>query len=117
VVLRVSGGELAASRSQMGQCAEVLSGVRLDRGSQAVFGVAVLASAAAGFCSDCEGEIRSGAARADGIVDGLSSAMSNYEAVDQEAAAGARALGGSLGAGAAVGAAAGVAGSGWEGLR
>jgi len=48
----------------MGQCAEVLSGVRLDRGSQAVFGVAVLASAAAGFCSDCEGEIRSGAARA-----------------------------------------------------
>ena len=115
MVLRVSGGELAASRSQMGQCAEVLSGVRLDRGSQAVFGVAVLASAAAGFCSDCEGEIRSGAARADGIVDGLSSAMSNYEAVDQEAAAGARALGGSLGA--AVGAAAGVAGSGWEGLR
>ena len=110
MVLRVSGGELAAARSQMGQCAEVLSGVRLDRGSQAVFGVAVLASAAAGVCSDCEGEIRSG-------VDGLSSAMSNYEAVDQEAAAGARALGGSLGAGAAVGAAAGVAGSGWEGLR
>ena len=104
-MLRVSGGELAAARSQMGQCAEVLSGVRLDRGSQAVFGVAVLASAA------------SGAAWADGIVDGLSSAMSNYEAVDQEAAAGARALGGSLGAGAAVGAAAGVAGSGWEGLR
>ena len=115
MVLRVSGGELAAARSQMGQCAEVLSGVCLDRGSQAGFGV--LASAAAGFCSDCEGEIRSGAARADGIVDGLSSAMSNYEAVDQEAAAGARALGGSLGAGAAVGAAAGVAGSGWEGLR
>ena len=115
MVLRVSGGELAASRSQMGQCAEGLSGVRLDRGSQAGFGVAVLASAAAGFGSDCEGEIRSGAARADGIVDGLSSAMSNYEAVDQEAAAGARALGGSLGA--AVGAAAGVAGSGWEGLR
>ena len=54
MVLRVSGGELAAARSQMGQCAEVLSGVRLDRGSQAVFGVAVLASAAAGFCSDCE---------------------------------------------------------------
>jgi len=112
VVLRVSGGELAAARSQMGQCAEVLSGVCLDRGSQAVFGVAVLASAAAGFCSGCEGEIRSGVVRADGIVDGLSSAMSNYEAVDQEAAAGARALGGSLGTGAVAG-----AGSGWEGLR
>ncbi len=122
VVLRVAGGELAVARSRMDQCAVALGGVHLDRGSQGVFGAAVLASAAAAFCSNCEDELRAGEARADGIVDGLGSAMRGFEAVDEQSAAGARALGGSLGAGAGrlqLGAAAGAAagGTGWEGLR
>ncbi|RJF40011.1 hypothetical protein D4740_12670 [Actinomyces sp. 2119] len=104
MVLQVNLEELGTARSLAGQSAASLEGVHPEEGSQAVFGQAVLTGAAQAFAWECRQAARRGGQRADSLVEGLSWSMNAYEETDQEAAQGARAIGGTIDSGSGWGA-------------
>ncbi|PHP52905.1 hypothetical protein [Actinomyces ruminis] len=114
MVLQVVPEELAAARAYLDNSRYSLSQFRADSGSEAVFGSAVLASAAAQFAARHEQQAERTAARADVDADGLLAAQQGYATTDDEAADGAnrlaasasglRNLGGSAAGGAVAGA-------------
>ena len=98
MVLEVNGEGLIRAASLADECGQGLSTVRVNGEGEGVLGSSVLAAATTAFASARTDEVARAASRAGRMADGAREALSLLTSADENAAAGARALGHSSGA-------------------
>ncbi len=98
MVLEVNGEGLIRAASLADECGQGMSTVRVNGEGEGVLGSSVLAAATTAFASARTDEVARAASRAGRMADGAREALSLLTSADENAAAGARALGHSSGA-------------------
>lgn len=93
MVLEVNGEELVRAASLADECGQEMFTVRVSGEGEGVLGSSVLAAATTAFASARTDEVARAASRAGRMADGAREALSLLTSADENAAAGARALG------------------------